>query len=179
MAVVIMIGILAAAISTIDSILLTLSSMVARDIYKVGINTEASELLELRIGKIVIPILAAVFFVFAYWAEGKKGLAFMIVPLSVAASAGLLVAVPAIVGAFMWKRGTVAGALTSMVIGPLIVLGLQLTGVKPLGWWPGVWEFVVSIGLYIFVSLLTEAPIQMAEEFIGYLQDELPKRNFF
>jgi SSS family solute:Na+ symporter len=41
-AVIVMIGILAAAISTIDSILLTLSSMVARDIYKVGIRSKAS-----------------------------------------------------------------------------------------------------------------------------------------
>jgi SSS family solute:Na+ symporter len=178
-AVIVMIGILAAAISTIDSILLTLSSMVARDIYKVGINPETSESLELRIGKRVIPVLAAVFFVFAYWAAGKKGLAFMIVPLSVAASAGLLVAVPAIIGAFMWKRGTAAGALTSMLIGALVVLGLQLTGIEPLKWWPGVWGFLVSISLYIFVSLLTEAPIQKAEEFIGYLKEELPKRNFF
>ena len=178
-AVVVMVGILAAAISTIDSILLTLSSMVARDIYKVGICSEASELLELRIGKTVIPILAAVFFIFAYWAAGKKGLAFMIVPLSVAASAGLLVAVPAIIGAFMWRRGTAAGALISMLIGALVVLGLQLTRFKPLGWWPGVWGFLVSITLYIFVSLLTEAPVRRAKEFIGYLQEELPKRNLF
>jgi SSS family solute:Na+ symporter len=178
-AVIVMIGILAAAISTIDSILLTLSSMVARDIYKVGIRSEASETLELKIGKAVIPIMAAVFFVFAYWAAGKKGLAFMIAPLSVAASAGLLVVVPAIIGAFMWKRGTAAGALASMLIGALVVLGLQLTGFKPLGWWPGVWGFVVSIALYIFVSLLTEAPLRKAEEFIDYLREELPKRNFF
>jgi SSS family solute:Na+ symporter len=178
-AVVVMIGILAAAISTIDSILLTLSSMVARDIYKVGINTEASELSELRIGKMAVPILAMVFFIFAYWAAGKKGLAFMIVPLSVAASAGLLVAVPAIIGAFIWKKGTAAGALTSMLIGALVVLSLQLAGIKPFGWWPGVWGFLVSIAVFIFVSLLTEAPIRKAEEFIGYLQEELPKRNCF
>jgi SSS family solute:Na+ symporter len=179
MAVVIMVGILAAAISTIDSILLTLSSMVARDIYKVGINPEASESSELRIGKMVIPVLAAVFFVFAYWAAGKKGLAFMIVPLSVAASAGLLVAVPAIIGAFIWKRATAAGALTSMLIGALVVLGLQMMGIEPFGWWPGVWGFLVSIALYIFISLLTEAPVRKAEEFIGYLKEELPKRNLF
>jgi SSS family solute:Na+ symporter len=178
-AIMVMIGILAAAISTIDSILLTLSSMVARDIYKAGINAKASEVLELRIGKLVIPILAAVFFVFAHWAAGKKGLAFMIVPLSVAASAGLLMAVPAIIGAFMWKRGTATGALTSMLIGALVVLGLQLTGIKPLGWWPGVWGLLVSVALYIVVSLLTEAPARKAEEFIGYLEEELPKRKLF
>ncbi len=177
-AIIVMIGILAAAISTIDSILLTLSSMVARDIYKTGINPKASESLELKIGKVVIPIIAAIFFTFAYWAAGKKGLAFMIVPLSVAASAGLLMVVPAIVGAFFWKRATATGALISMVVGAVLVLILQLTGIKPLGWWPGVWGFIVCIGLYVIVSLLTKAPVQKAEEFIGYLKEELPKRNF-
>jgi SSS family solute:Na+ symporter len=79
----------------------------------------------------------------------------------------------------MWKRGTAAGALTSMLIGALVVLGLQLTGFKPLGWWAGVRGFLVSIGLYIFVSLLTEAPVLKAEAFMSYLQEELPKRNCF
>jgi SSS family solute:Na+ symporter len=177
-AIIVMIGILAAAISTINSILLTLSSMVARDIYKTGINPKAPEKRELRIGKVVIPILAVIFFLFAFWATGKKGLPFMIVSLSVSASAGLLMAVPAIMGAFFWKRATAAGALTSMVLGAILVLTLQLTGLKPLGWWPGVWGLIVCIILYIIVSLLTPAPTKKAEGFINYLKKELPKRNF-
>jgi SSS family solute:Na+ symporter len=177
-AIIVMIGILAAAISTINSILLTLSSMVARDIYKTGINPKAPEKRELIIGQVVIPILAVIFFLFAYWATGKKGSDFMIVRLSVAASAGLLMAVPAIIGAFFWKRATAAGALTSMVLGAILVLTLQITGYKPLGWWPGVWGFIVCIFLYIVISLLTRAPTRKAETFINYLQKELPKRNF-
>jgi SSS family solute:Na+ symporter len=177
-AIIVMIGILAAAISTINSILLTLSSMVARDIYKTGINPKTPEKQELMIGKVAIPILAVIFFLFAYWAGGKTGLTFMIVPLSVAASAGLLMAVPAIIGAFFWKRATAAGALTSMVLGAALVLTLQLTGYKPLGWWPGVWGFIVCIALYVVVSLMTKAPVKKAQEFINYLKKELPKRNF-
>jgi SSS family solute:Na+ symporter len=177
-AIIVMIGILAAAISTINSILLTLSSTVARDIYKTGINPKAPEKRELMIGKVAIPILAIIFFLFAYWAKGKTGLAFMIVPLSVSASAGLLMAVPTIIGAFFWKRATAAGALTSMVVGAILVLTLQLTGYKPLGWWPGVWGFIVCIVLYVVVSLMTKAPVKKAQEFITYLNKELPKRNF-
>jgi SSS family solute:Na+ symporter len=182
-AIIVMIGILAAAISTIDSILLTLSSMVARDIYRAGINPKAPEKRELRIGKMVIPLLAAIFFFFACWATDiiklpKPGLNFMIAPLASAASAGLLMAVPAIIGAFFWKRATAAGALTSMVLGAILVLTLQITGYKPLGWWPGVWGFIVCIVLYVVVSLMTKAPVKKAQEFISYLNKELPKRNF-
>ncbi len=177
--IIVMIGILAAAISTIDSILLTLSSMCARDIYRTGINPTASEEMELRLAKGAIPILAVIFFVFAYWAGGRKGLAFMIAPLSAAASAGLLMAVPSIIGAFFWKRASAAGALSSMIVGAILVLALQLSGIKPLGLWPGVWGLVVCIALYILVSLLTPAPRQKAEEFIHYLREVLPKGNFF
>lgn len=177
--VIVMTGILAAAISTIDSILLTLSSMCARDIYRSGINPGASEETELRLAKRVIPILAAIFFVFASWAAGQKGLAFMIAPLSAAASAGLLMAVPTIIGAFFWKRASSAGALSSMLAGAVLVLVFQVTGLKPLGLWPGVWGFIVSLVLYIAVSLVTPAPMQKAEEFIHYLREALPKGNFF
>jgi SSS family solute:Na+ symporter len=195
-AIIVMIGILAAAISTINSILLTLSSMVARDIYKTGINPRVPEKRELMIGKVVIPILAAIFFFFACWVTGiiglpKFGIEFMIAPLASAASAGLLMAVPTIIGAFFWKRATAAGALTSMVVGAIVVLMFQLNQLKllekiiegfsfkpPLGWWPGVWGFIVCIVLYVVVSLFTKAPAKKAKEFISYLNKELPKRNF-
>ena len=177
-AVIVMIGILSAAISTIDSILLSLSSMCARDILKAGFDAGMTDAVELRLGKLIIPILAAVFFVFAYWAAGKSGLAFMIAPLASAASAGLLVAVPAIIGAFFWRRATAAGAAGSMLGGSATVLFLQLTGTKPLGIWPGVWGLAASVLLYIGISVCTRAPEEKAEEFIGYLERNLQKYRF-
>jgi SSS family solute:Na+ symporter len=132
---------------------------------------------ELRIGKVIIPVLAIVFFLFAYWAAGKSGLAFMIAPLSAAAAAGLLMAVPAIVGGFFWRGATAAGALWSMSVGAVLVLILQVTGWKPLGMWPGVWGFIVCVLLYVGVSLFTTAPARKAESFIGYLEETLPKHN--
>jgi len=176
--IIVMVGILSAAISTIDSILLSLSSMCSRDIYKAGIHPEASENSELMISKIFIYVLAVIFFIFAYSAAGKTGLAFMIAPLAASASAGLLMAVPTIIGAFFWKRATAAGALSSMIIGALVVLILQVTGWKPISLWPGVWGFIICIILYCGISLVTRAPVQKAEEFMGYLRRELPKRNF-
>jgi len=178
-AVIVMVGILSAAISTIDSILLTLSSMCTRDILKSGFKADISEQAELRYGKLIIPALAIVFFIFAYWAAGKRGLAFMIAPLASAASAGLLMAVPTIVGSFFWRKATAAGALSSMLIGGLLVLVLQITGYKPLGMWPGVWGLVICVLLYVGISLITKPPVEKAEAFIGYLEKTLPKYRFF
>lgn len=177
-AIVVMVGILSAAISTIDSILLSLSSMCTRDIVKAGFDPAISEAAEIRLGKRIIPVLAIIFFLFAYWAHGKTGLSFMIAPLSSAASAGLLMAVPAIIGAFFWRRSTAAGALVSMLAGAACVLLLQFTGAKPLGLWPGIWGFILCIVLFIGVSLLTRAPLEKADAFIGYLRQDLPKHRF-
>jgi SSS family solute:Na+ symporter len=177
-AVIVMVGILSAAISTIDSIMLSLSSMCTRDILKAGFAAGMTDASELRLGKLIIPVLAAIFFVFAYWAAGKKGLAFMIAPLASAASAGLLMAVPSIVGAFFWRRATAAGALGSMLGGSAVVLLLQLTGTKPMGLWPGVWGLAICLVLYIGISVFTQAPVEKAEEFIGYLEKNLQKYRF-
>jgi SSS family solute:Na+ symporter len=177
-AVIVMVGILSAAISTIDSILLSLSSLCTRDILKAGLNPNITEASEIRMGKLIIPVLALVFFLFAYWAHGKTGLTFMIVPLATAASAGLLMAVPAIIGAFFWRRASAAGALSSMLVGAFLVLVLQFTGTKPLGLWPGVWGILICVLLYVVVSLFTRAPVEKANAFIGYLNEDLPKYRF-
>ena len=81
--------------------------------------------------------------------------------------------VPAIIGAFFWKRGTSAGVLSSVIVGGLVVLALEFTTYKPFGLGSGVWGLVVSAVLFIGVSLMTKAPVQKANEFIGYIQSEM------
>lgn len=168
LAVIVMVGIIAAAISTIDSILLTLSSLFARDVYsyyRKGANDRA----QLAIGKIVIPIIAILAFLFA---ELQLNL---IAVLSVASSAGLLVVVPAIIGTFFWKRGTAAGVLTSVIISGLLVIILELLKWKPFGLASGVWGISISTILFIVVSYMTKAPEKKANEFITYIQTEMKK----
>lgn len=55
--VIVMVGIMAAAVSTIDSIMLTLAAMFSRDVYanaKPGVNEQR----QLLVGKIVVPVIA-------------------------------------------------------------------------------------------------------------------------
>ena len=157
-ALVAMVGIMAAAISTIDSVLLTLSSMVARDIYG-ALAPQAPEHLQLQVGKLAIPIIALLALLFARMRLG------LIAVLSVASSAGLLVTVPAIIGAFYWPRATAWGALASILGGGAVVVWTQLTGARPLGAWPGVWGLLVASALFVAVSLLTRPIEASALEF--------------
>lgn len=164
--VIVMIAIIAAAISTIDSILLTLASLFARDVYG-NLKENASEARQLQIGKWIMPVIAILALAFA---EMQLNL---IAVLSVASSAGLTVAVPAIIGAFFWKRGTAAGAMSSVIIGGLLVLILEFTTFKPYGLGSGVWGLIVSLILFIGVSLMTKPPTQKASEFMGYIKTEM------
>lgn len=168
LAVIVMVGIMAAAISTIDSILLTLSSLFARDVYGY-IKKDSSDKGQLLVGKIVIPIIAILAYLFAQMNVS------LIAVLSVASSAGLLVAVPAIIGAFFWKRGTAAGVITSVIASGVIVIILELAKIKPLGLASGIWGIVISSILFIGVSLLTKAPEKKADEFLSYLNTELKR----
>ena len=170
LALIVMVGILGAAISTIDSILLTLSSMFARDLYR-GFNPQSSEEMELRLGKWVIPVIAFVALGFGWLRVG------LISALSVAASAGLLMTVPATFGAFFWKRGTAAGAIWSMVLGGVVTGFLYFSGIRPLGHWPAVWGGLVCLVTFIVISLITKAPVDKAKEFLGYLEGALKERN--
>jgi solute:Na+ symporter, SSS family len=65
-----------------------------------------------------------------------------------------------------------------MSVGAMVVLILQITGWKPLGMWSGVCGFIICVLLYVGVSMVTRAPAEKAESFIGYLEETLPKHKF-
>lgn len=159
LALVVMIGILAACVSTIDSIMLTLSSMVTKDVYAAA-RPHAAEKRQLLVGKLVVPVIAVLAFAFAQLQLD------LIAVLSVSASAGLLVMVPPIIGAFFWRGGTAAGVISSVLVAGTLVLVLEFTGTRLLGQGSGVWGLAVATTLFIGVSLLTRAPRQLADEFI-------------
>ncbi|MFW6386593.1 MAG: sodium:solute symporter family protein [Bacillota bacterium] len=162
-----MIGITAAAVSTVDSIMLTLSSLVVRDLY----DNFSEDGKQMVVARIVIILIALV----GLWFAGLQ--LDLIATLSVASSVGLLVAVPAIFGAFFWKRGTAPGVIVSILAGGVTAVYLQFSGWKPFGHWPGVWTLLVSTVVFILVSLLTAPPREKAEEFLGYLNQELENRS--
>lgn len=154
-----MIGITSAAISTINSILLTLSSMVARDLFR-SLKPQADDHQQLAVGRAAIIAVATLALLFANLRAG------LIAVLSVASSAGLLVTVPALIGTFYWQRGTAAGALAGILGGGAVTMVTQLGNLRPLGLWPGVWGFIISAGLYVAVSLATRPATDRAREFV-------------
>lgn len=162
-------GIVAAAVSTVDSIMLTLSSMFSRDVFR-NLLPNSGAGAEIFAGKTFVVILALVSFLFARMQFD------LIAVLAVVSSTGLLMLVPTIIGVFFWKRSTAAGSVSSMLVGIIIVLVLQITGINPLGQWPAVWGFLGACGTFIIVSLMSSPP-ENTTEFFGVLDGLLKKHN--
>lgn len=164
------IGIFAAATSTLDSIILTLSSLFSRDVVR-NIDPGVTEQTETWIGKLAMVALLVFCIAFAWFRPG------LISVLSSMASGGLLVMAPALIGTFFWKRASAAGALVSMIAGGLLTAVLYLSGYYPLGWWPPVWGLGLTTALFVGVSLATRPP-EGAGEFIDSLERELEEQGF-
>jgi SSS family solute:Na+ symporter len=158
-------SIMGAAVSTMNSVILTLSSMFGRDVVK-ALAPGITEKSELAICRALIPVITVACFFFA---KMKLGL---IAVLSSMASGGLLMQLPAILGVFFWKRATAAGALSSMIAGGLTVGYMYIQGLKPLGHWPPLWGLLLSGTVFVMVSLATTPPKE-TDSFMGSIRESL------
>ena len=144
--------------------------MVSRDVYA-NVKPNVSEKRQLLVGKFVVPVIALMALAFA---ELQLDL---IAVLSVAASSGLVAMVPALIGAFYWKRGTGVGALVSVVGTSAFVLLMYATGNSLLGLPAGVWGIVVASVLFVGVSLATKPHQATTDAFFAAISEELSKKR--
>lgn len=166
-ALMLIVGILAAAISTLDSIALTIGSMVARE-FSPRSATDRTQILVGRVTVVVVIVFAS------YFALQSATIVDQLASLS---AAGLMVTVPTIFGAFFWKRATHWGALASMVGGSTVAIWLALVqGVSVFD--PLLAGSVAgsSILLYVLVSATTR-PHSEALDFAKELAPELRRHR--
>jgi cation/acetate symporter len=172
-------GALAAALSTADGLLLTITTSLSHDVYYRIVRPDASTQLRLVISKsllLVIAVLAATV------AAQKPGTILSMVAwaFSIAGSAFF----PALVLGIFWQRATRTGALAGMVTGLLLsiyyILRVEFDSIPWLGisgfnmqpWFhvqstaAGLFGVVVGFLTIVVVSLLTK-PDPVAEHFLG------------
>ncbi len=165
-ALLLIVGILSAAVSTLDSIALTVGAMVARDFGR-GLG-DARQILA---GRIVMTLVI----LFAAWFAIQQ--ARIVDQLAALSAAGLMVTVPCIIGAFFGRGGTAAGALASLgggtAVAITLVLGLGVSVFDPL---LSFGVAAVSAGLFVGVSRVTRAR-PGALDFAGELAPLLARHN--
>lgn len=143
-------GVIAAGMSTVDGIMLTVSAMVTKD----GGQLVSRDLAQrpeamLRVARGAIIVLAV----------GAYGLALLrsdtIVALTALGWTGPLQLLPAFVGAVYWPRGTKQGAFWGMLTG-LIALGMTtFVWPSPLGVPPVFWSLPLNAVVFTVVSRVT------------------------
>ncbi len=137
MAIALSISIFAAAITTANSIVLTLSSMISKDLFGSG---------NIGVGRMLIVLLTVAIAVFASKRPNY------IVELAVLSSTILLCQLPLILGVFHFKRGGKVSAVATLVLGSATAVSLSYLSLSPLGIPVSVWTFLVSFGVFFALS---------------------------
>lgn len=143
------IGILAGAMSSADSQLLSVGSILSRDVYKKFFNPNASSNNELKWSRIFILLAAALAFLISINPPQ------LIVSLGVLASSGFVQLVPTYIGGLTWKKATREGALVSILVGVVSLFAFQYWVTPWFGFHPGFIGLILGTISYIIVSLLT------------------------
>lgn len=149
---VILAAFLAAVMSTLSSQLLLCSTTITEDFYKVFIRKGASQNELIWVGRIMVVAIAVLAITMASDPESK------VLGLVSYAWAGFGAAFgPLILLSLMWKRMTLSGAITGMIVGAVTVIVWKnyfaTTGVYEII--PG---FILSMLTIVVVSLCSKAP---------------------
>jgi cation/acetate symporter len=179
-------GGLAAALSTADGLLLTISNALSHDLYYKVIDPSASTARRVTMSKVLLLIVALAA---AYMAAQKQ--ADILVLVSAAFSLAASAFFPALVLGVFWKRANRWGAVAGMLGGLLVatfylaqgqpwlrrLLGLEgeaelWFGILPVS--AGVFGVPVGFALIVVVSLLTPAPGAAATALVDRIRRPRP-----
>ncbi len=147
----VMVGALSAFMSTLDSQLLALSSMITRDVYTSYFRPQASLSEQTLVGRFLILLLAIVGLILAYQPPES------ILNLATVAFTGLSVLFPTVVAALYGRNVSPLSCLLSILAGELILIGLE-TNVIASSWTFGflpvipivtVSSLVIVLGIFI------------------------------
>jgi len=141
-------GIFAKVISTANNYLFSPSTNLIHDVYSRFINPQASERRRLVMSRVIVVLLGLFALLQATRFESILNAAVYAYTVYGAA------VTPAVMAVFFWKRATTAGAITSIVLGAAITVGLNLAGYE-LAIYPALGASLLSL---LVVSLLTPAP---------------------
>ncbi|WP_020007650.1 sodium:solute symporter family protein [Salinicoccus albus] len=141
-------GIIAAIVSTADSVLLTFSSIISKDIYGRYINAEASDNKKIMVGKVIGALVVGLLLVIAW---NPPGTLYQIFVLKLEI---LIQVAPAIILGLYWKRSHAKSVFFGMLIGALTAAVLTFAGQTPLGIFSGVWGLIINLGIYTGGSLV-------------------------
>ncbi len=154
-------AVLAAVMSTLDAQILTLGSMLTRDVLDQLWPTDVAGR-DVRVGRIFgLVVAATVYLLSLAWGDTVFGIARI-------AFSGYVTLVPTLFLGVRWRRFTAGGAAASILVGNL-VYGLGVMGVLPLaGFLPVFWALLAGVVAAVGVSFATpEAAAELTRKAFG------------
>ncbi|NPV70084.1 MAG: sodium:solute symporter family protein [Firmicutes bacterium] len=149
----IVVGLFAASMSTVDSLALALASSVAKDVHQ-KINPQVSQAKLVGTGKVWTAVFLLGGMLVGYYAKDTY-LVVLLTLLSLSLSATLF---PVAVAGLFWKRANKQGVIAGLAAGTIVGAKMLLGGPEfdpVFGIYGGVWGMIVTTVVMVVVSLLT------------------------
>ena len=144
-------AIIAAGISTINSALLSSASLLVNDIYARFFVKNLSNEQSTKIAKITILFLTVLTMIIAFLPVAQGYL----IPIAGLGYGIVLQLVPAAFGALLWRGGTRIGAISSIIVGEVVLVTIKVFSINlPLG--AATAGFFAGLLTFIIVSLVTK-----------------------
>ena len=147
-------AVVAAVMSTLDAQILTLSSMLTRDVLRDPQD-------QVRTGRLFSVLFAVAAFLATLWGAS-------IFQIARFAFGGYVTLVPTLFLGVRWRRFTVQGAVASIVCGNLVLILARLDLWPLFGFLEGLWGFGIAAVVAVGVSLLTPpADVKVTQQAFG------------
>lgn len=165
-------GGLAAALSTADGLLITISNAISHDLYYKIINPNISPSTRVKIGKALLLIVALI----GAWVASFR-LAIIVELVAWAFSLAASSLFPVLVLGIWDKRTNKYGAVAGMIVGLVVTLaymiasrfyGFELFGIKTIA--AGIFGMPLNFIVTYVVSRLTPPPPQQLQEFVDHIR---------
>ncbi|MEM2158415.1 MAG: sodium:solute symporter family protein [Sulfolobales archaeon] len=149
------VGGICAALTTADSIIITSSAIITKDIYKDLVNPRIGEEKATLVGRILALTIAIISAIIALRPPGP------IVDIVINLSwSGVLLLTPIFFAALYWKRATTTGVIASLIMGLIAVIVTTYVWVEPFDIYSGIWGLIFEVPTLIIVSFMTAPPTQ-------------------
>ncbi|GHS97332.1 sodium:solute symporter [Synergistales bacterium] len=167
-----LVGILAAGMSSLSSILVSCASILSVDfIQRIKPNMEAKTLRNLARGIVV----GMVFMAIVLAMMEIRAIVFI---MNLSASGFCQTFWPTL-GVFFWKRATKHGAFWGFAAGIGVSAAFTATGYSPIGLMAGVWGFIANGVIFVLLSLMTQPkPASERAEYLAPLVKNRTLKDF-
>lgn len=147
---VVVVGVIAAGISTINSALLSSASLLVNDVYVRFFNKKASAKKVTYYGKLTVLLMTLIVVIVGFLPAAQG----FLIPIANLGYGLVMQLVPAALGPLYWKKGTLKGAVSSILVGVGTLVIINLFG-SPLPLGPGTTGLILGSLTFITVSILT------------------------